>query len=422
MNSRPLKVLFLTLALLFSAYSLWRVYWMAQLGFNFFRWHSVLWFYIVVTLLLGAALWVGHTWWKPRSAKGVNVGGWIVLTWAAICLMEFLLRMMGTFEVYSEKREGYYYSPFSLLNKSWFYVYHANALKLLKSGDEYDYVRHTNSLGLSDKEWAVQKDSGTVRILALGDSFTEGDGAPADSSYPVLLAQLLPQAYPSLHIEVMNAGACGSDPYFEYMLLQHKLTAYRPDIVLYTNSENDLLLDYALYGGMERFLPDGKVKPRLQKKIWMDVYAISHIFRAIRSISRGSEALLSDSDVAQAKRTMYADSKHLSKLYSQLAAANGFQCVQLIRPNKQEFKAAAYVFSPDSLLPKEDLPHYRQVDLLSIYLDTLGTPSQAGDKYYWKKDGHHNATGYQLMAEGVMVALRPLLDSLKAPTATANAK
>ena len=116
MNSRPLKVLFLTLALLFSAYSLWRVYWMAQLGFNFFRWHSVLWFYIVVTLLLGAALWVGHTWWKPRSAKGVNVGGWIVLTWAAICLMEFLLRMMGTFEVYSEKREGYYYSPFSLLN------------------------------------------------------------------------------------------------------------------------------------------------------------------------------------------------------------------------------------------------------------------------------------------------------------------
>jgi lysophospholipase L1-like esterase len=422
MNSRPIKVLLLILALLFSAYSLWRVYWMAQLGFNFFRWHSVLWFYIVVTLLLGAALWVGHTWWKPRSAKGVNVGGWIVLTWAAICLMEFLLRMMGPFEVYSEKREGYYYSPFSLLNKSWFYVYHANALKLLKSGDEYDYVRHTNSLGLSDKEWAVQKDSGTIRILALGDSFTEGDGAPADSSYPALLAQLLPKAYPSLHIEVMNAGACGSDPYFEYMLLKHKLTAYRPDIVLYTNSENDLLLDYALYGGMERFLPNGAIQPRLQKKIWMDVYAISHIFRAIRSISRGSEALLSDSEVKQAKRTMYADSKHLSKLYSQLAAANGFQCVQLIRPNKQEFKAAAYVFSPDSLLPKEDLPRYRQVDLLSIYLDTLGTPSQAGDKYYWKKDGHHNATGYQLMAEGVMVALRPLLDSLNAPTATAKAK
>ena len=59
---------------------------------------------------------------------------------------------------------------------------------------------------------------------------------------------------------------------------------------------------------------------------------------------------------------------------------------------------------------------------LDIYLDTLGTPSQACDKYYWTKDGHHNATGYQLMAEGVMVALRPLLDSLKAPTATANAK
>lgn len=183
--------------------------------------------------------------------------------------------------------------------------------------------------------------------------------------------------------------------------------------MLYTNSENDLLLDHAIYGGMERFLPDSTTKPALTKKMWMDIYALSHIFRGVRSaLNRNSDAILTSADVQRNKLTMYKDSRGLSVLYSQLAVKNNFQCIQLIRPNKMEFERGVYMFSLDSLIPPSTLPRYRTVDLLSKYRDSLAIPMQNYYKYYWKKDGHHNATGYQLMAQGVVLALNPILDSI----------
>jgi lysophospholipase L1-like esterase len=407
------KRITLFLLVVFLAYSIWRIYWLTQFGVNFFRWHAVLWVYMCLTAVLLAILYSIHIALRTKQFFFVPFVRGVLVMWLSLCLLEFLLRITNVFNVYSETRYGYYYSPLLSITKSWFYVDHANSTKQLNSGSEYAFDRHTNSLGLSDNEWILKKDSGTIRILTVGDSFTEGDGASADSTYPVLLGTLLKKKYRQLTIEVMNAGACGSDPYFEYMLLKHKLVAYQPDIVLYTNSENDLLLDHAIYGGMERFLSDSTTKPAVTKKMWMDIYALSHIFRAVRSaLNRNSDAILTSADVQRSKLTMYKDSRGLSVLYSQLAVKNNFQCIQLIRPNKMEFERGVYMFSLDSLIPPSTLPRYRTVDLLSIYIDSLAIPMQNYYKYYWKRDGHHNATGYQLMAQGVVLALNPILDSI----------
>ena len=72
------------------------------------------------------------------------------------------------------------------------------------------------------------------RVLAIGDSFTEGDGAVVDSCYPVLLGKFLNSPNDSTGYEILNAGTCGSDPVYGYQNLQDRLCNYRPDVVLQT--------------------------------------------------------------------------------------------------------------------------------------------------------------------------------------------
>lgn len=185
------KRLTLFLLVVFLAYSIWRIYWLTQFGVNFFRWHAVLWVYMCLTAVLLAILYSIHIALRTKQFFVVPFVRGVLVMWLSLCLLEFLLRITSVFNMYSETRYGYYYSPLLSITKSWFYVDHANSTKQLNSGSEYAFDRHTNSLGLSDKEWILKKDSGTIRILTVGDSFTVGDGASADSTYPVLLGTLL---------------------------------------------------------------------------------------------------------------------------------------------------------------------------------------------------------------------------------------
>ena len=123
----------------------------------------------------------------------------------------------------------------------------------LGNGIEYRYPRIINSWGVSDKEWDLDIAEGKIRILYIGDSFTQGDGAPADSTYPVFLEPLLLKD--SLNVEVMNAGVCGSDPYFELNLFKYKLAPFNPDVLIFSISRPDFTQDIAVRGGLERFDP-----------------------------------------------------------------------------------------------------------------------------------------------------------------------
>ena len=75
-------------------------------------------------------------------------------------------------------------------------------------------------------------DSFSGLFVALGDSFTEGDGTPADSTWPKLLEKRLNAAHPSANITTLTGGIGGADPPFEYILLKEKLLTYQPDLVV----------------------------------------------------------------------------------------------------------------------------------------------------------------------------------------------
>jgi lysophospholipase L1-like esterase len=96
-----------------------------------------------------------------------------------------------------------------------------------------------NSKGLrSDREFSYEKPAGTVRILALGDSFTIGYEVLQEQSYPELLERLLRQK--GYAVEVINAGVSGFSNAEALVFLEQEGKKYQPDIVTLGFFENDL--------------------------------------------------------------------------------------------------------------------------------------------------------------------------------------
>lgn len=95
---------------------------------------------------------------------------------------------------------------------------------------EYDYKINTNSLGLRDREIAIDKED-QFRILCFGDSWTEGFGVDVAFSWPKKLEVLLNDSL-SRNIEVINCGQKGryTTDYLNYM--KRVVPLLKPDLIL----------------------------------------------------------------------------------------------------------------------------------------------------------------------------------------------
>lgn len=95
---------------------------------------------------------------------------------------------------------------------------------------EFDYVADIDSLGLRDKEVALQK-GGKYRILCFGDSWTFGWGVNIENSWPRKLEKWLRANGPG-SVEVINCGQGGqyTTTYLKYM--ERIVPLLQPDLVL----------------------------------------------------------------------------------------------------------------------------------------------------------------------------------------------
>jgi lysophospholipase L1-like esterase len=109
-----------------------------------------------------------------------------------------------------------------------------------------------NSLGLRGPAPEVPKPSGSVRILAVGDSTTFGWGVGDHETYPDGLGQLLREAFPARHPQVVNAGVSAYDLEHDASLIRYLAPTLDPDIVLVGLFWNDL--------PYEAVSPDGAVQ------------------------------------------------------------------------------------------------------------------------------------------------------------------
>jgi lysophospholipase L1-like esterase len=91
-------------------------------------------------------------------------------------------------------------------------------------------IGQTNTFGFRDREWTTDKPASTVRVLAMGDSFTWGTGVSYDESVARLLERALHDRMP--HSEILNLGVPGFEPEHELDLLKQFGMHLRPDAVL----------------------------------------------------------------------------------------------------------------------------------------------------------------------------------------------
>jgi len=91
-----------------------------------------------------------------------------------------------------------------------------------------------NSQGLRDIEREFNKDSKTIRIAVLGDSFTEARPIPLEKTFWKLMENQLNSCKPKTYknIEVINFGVTEYSTTQQLITLQNNVWKYQPDIVL----------------------------------------------------------------------------------------------------------------------------------------------------------------------------------------------
>jgi hypothetical protein len=90
----------------------------------------------------------------------------------------------------------------------------------------------TNSEGFRDIERRRAKPPDSTRIVVLGDSFVEAVEVDSQATFPRLLEQRLTEGSCTRRFEVLNFGMRGYGTAQEYLLLEHRVLPYQPDIVV----------------------------------------------------------------------------------------------------------------------------------------------------------------------------------------------
>lgn len=96
----------------------------------------------------------------------------------------------------------------------------------------------TNGKGLRDeREFAYAKPAGTLRVLSLGDSHTQGYEVRQQATFSAVLERYL--RHRGVHAEVLNAGVSGFSTAEELAYLESEGYKYQPDVVVLGFYAND---------------------------------------------------------------------------------------------------------------------------------------------------------------------------------------
>lgn len=104
----------------------------------------------------------------------------------------------------------------------------------------HDRPVRTNALGLRDHEITPEPAPGTLRVLALGDSQTFGNGLDLDETWPKQLERAFPTS-PTRRWEVINAGVPGTDTWQHEILLHRFLDVTNPHVIVLALYVNDVV-------------------------------------------------------------------------------------------------------------------------------------------------------------------------------------
>ncbi|MEM7532154.1 MAG: GDSL-type esterase/lipase family protein, partial [Chloroflexota bacterium] len=111
------------------------------------------------------------------------------------------------------------------------YAYHVENI-------EYKYVFQTNSMGIRYREIPLEKPENTVRVVVVGDSFTEGAGVTSSETFLAVAEQQLSTEKRS--VELINCALSGTAALQQSRALFQVCLQYDPDLVLLSLHGNDV--------------------------------------------------------------------------------------------------------------------------------------------------------------------------------------
>jgi lysophospholipase L1-like esterase len=310
---------------------------------------------------------------------------------------EAYLRSTERYASYQEKNgtPGMAVTP-EWLAEPWIYT-HAKNGHYVEKKVEYTWEVWSNSEGLTG-DWPVpEKPKGEFRIIAVGDSWTEGVGDPEGRGYVGRLARDLAGAKGSRRYRVLNAGVSGSDPVYGLELLRRRLVKYHPDLVLLTINSSDVD-DLKRRGGLDRFTPEGNPKRRLP--VWTWFFNHSHLVRAfVLDWLHYSWELQSPAERAYATEVAIRDLAGAGIRANQFAAENGFKLLLLFHPHAHEVDQGHYraeLIEVQRRLREERIDF---VDVLPDFVAAIHGP--AAPEFFWPRDSHATPKGYTIFAKAL---------------------
>ena len=350
---------------------------------------------------------------RLNLSRATQVNLWLVLgsVFLSVISADLYLRYgLARYATYFEKVGHFHSGP--VYKKAWSQRLEEGRFKIgprnvrfMWHQPEFSYEEFTNSEGLRDRDHAKAKPAAEFRIIGLGDSFTSGVGASFEATWLQQLRSTL-RAGGDMKINVISGGVVGSDPFFEYMLLRHRLLDYGPDVVLVAINESDIG-DYLVRGGMERFKDDGTIAYR-QGPGWEWLYNSSYIFRHIAHDVFGYDHfLLRPQERAARTQQAFEDMYGVIQSFAELSQQRGFKLLIVFHPLAHEVLQRQSAFS-DLLARLEKNPAIETLNLLEYYTNVVGMQQTNIADYYWPLDGHHTPKGYRVLAEGVAARLRQL--------------
>jgi len=119
-----------------------------------------------------------------------------------------------------------------------------HVLRPLQTAFTHDRPVQTNSLGLRDREISAYPTPGTLRVLALGDSQTFGNGLDLSETWPKQLERMLENLDTGRRWEVVNAGIPATDTWQHEIVLGRFLDTIHPNTVVLAFYVNDVAPRY----------------------------------------------------------------------------------------------------------------------------------------------------------------------------------
>ena len=313
-----------------------------------------------------------------------------------LLIVEITLRINRDYMTYPEKTGGGYVSPYSSgKNDTWYRTIKPNTSFSFKQ-KEFVFTGKANNEGFDDNDFILEKTG--LRIIILGDSYTEGVGADQDSSFPRRLSYLLMSDTFAGGIQVWNCGISGSDPIYEFRLFRDKLLRYNPDMVIVAMNFSDIH-DVMIGGGFERFRSDGTVQ--LRSGPWFEsLYEHSYIFRGIIHDLLGYNwEFVSPWEVKRVRQIVYNQLQGAIDSFATVCKERHIKPLFVFHNNENEMRdKVEYQMMPlIRYCEGKKLPY---VDILEE-LHRLGVDSANAKDLFWKEDGHCNNMGYSYFARSI---------------------